>query len=204
MATPTGVEENVDSRFIDYTIVGEFEELENAIEVALKEWMNEEVDNESKVIDYLQSKLVLSIRRFDKADDFIPLLFGLEHNTRYVLLSKNRSWTSLTMSERKYLLGALVTALNSSGCHNLPVFFVNSDIDTIESAPEIEGYCILKEGVDQSNPKFVHYESNLLTGINVRHALFFADGIREMFNHLVSGRRGREVFHSARSTSTDR
>ena len=33
-STPTGVEENEDSRFIDYTIASEFEELQNVIEVA--------------------------------------------------------------------------------------------------------------------------------------------------------------------------
>lgn len=197
MTTPTGVEENENSRFIDYTIVGDFEELENVIEVALKGWMKKEhgeaqAAGETKEIAYQQSKLVLSICNTNEYSDprpAMPVWFGLDHGTRYVVLSKSRTWTSHTKSERKYLFGALVSALNSCGYHNLPVFSTASDLDTIESSPEIDGYCVSEGSSGRENPLVTHYESNQLSSIDTRHALFYADGVRQMFNHVVSGRR---------------
>lgn len=210
-STPTGVEENEDSRFIDYTIASEFEELQNVIEVALKGWVkgeDGERGSDSKVIDYKQSRLVLSISTFDEKTDPrspIPVWFELDHGTRYVVLSKNRAWTSHTKSERKYLLGALVSALNSCGYHDLPVFSTASDFETIGNSPEIDGYCITSRGSSNPgrvNPHVIHYESNQLSSIDTRHALFYADGVRQMFNHIVSGRsNGAEALLKQRSLS---
>jgi hypothetical protein len=197
MSTPTGVEENEDSRFVDYTIASEFEELQNVIEMALKGWMksgDEEVSSDSKVIEYKQSRLVLSISTFDESYNPrspIPVWFELEHGTRYVVLSKYRAWTSHTKSERKYLLGALVSALNSCGYHDLPVFSTASDFDTIGNSPEVDGYCITSQGEGSSgrlNPQVIHYESSQLSSIDSRHALFYADGVRQMFCHIISGK----------------
>jgi hypothetical protein len=227
MSTPSGVEENEDSRFVDYTIVSDFEELQNTIEISLKGWMSSgedssrggDTDSASKAaaaarkvmasttteIEYKDSKLILTFHKHDEAapECPIPHWFALEHGTRYVVLSRGRAWTSHTKSERKYLFGALVSALNAGGYLDLHAFATASDFDTIDSSPEVDGYGIAtscsscgtgNKNINNNNnnnnnssslPRVVHYESSQLTSIDLRHPLFYADGVRIWYTFFL-------------------
>ena len=191
-STPVGVEEKAESRFVDYTIASDFEKLLSTIEGVLKGWMKE-IENakkesigqpelKSNTLDFGETKLVLSLHRHnvDRPEMPLPLWFNLQDGDLYAVISKFRVWSTFTTSERKYLLGALVSGLNSTGFRDLSVFTTASDLESIANSPEVDGYCT-RNGFMSKLCHIEHYESVRLTSIDVRHPLFYLDGIRHAF-----------------------
>lgn len=189
-STPVGVEEKEESRFVDYTIASDFEKLVSTIEGCFKSWMKD-IDGAKEpmdqfdfrsTLDFGETKLILSMHRHDvnRPEMPLPLWFSLGDGDIYAVISKLCVWSTFTTSERKYLLGALVSGLNSTGFRDLSVFTTASDLESIANSPEVDGYCA-RNGFISKLSHVEHYESVRLTSIDVRHPLFYLDGMCHAF-----------------------
>jgi hypothetical protein len=185
-STPVGVEEKEESRFVDYTIASDFEKLVSTIEGCFKSWMKD-IDGAKEpmdqfdfrsTLDFGETKLILSMHRHDvnRPEMPLPLWFSLGDGDIYAVISKLCVWSTFTTSERKYLLGALVSGLNSTGFRDLSVFTTASDLESIANSPEVDGYCA-RNGFISKLSHVEHYESVRLTSIDVRHPLFYYMGV---------------------------
>ena len=177
-STPVGVEEKAESRFVDYTIASDFEKLVSTVEGLFKGWMKDIESAKGSMdgldlrgsLDLGETKLILSLHSHcaDKPVMPLPLWFNLKDGSLYAVISKLRVWSTFTASERKYLLSAVVSGLNSTGFSNLSVFTTASDLDNIVNSPEVDGYCS-RNIVMSKLCNVEHYESVRLTGVDVRH-----------------------------------
>jgi hypothetical protein len=202
----TGVEENVNSRFIDYTKATPWEYLVADIEKNIRTWIISKKDsnqeNESKnpyhidecheiEIEYLDKKYLLSYEIHENLSTHsfvdkvgISLWFGIP---RYLVFNRVEETLS-DVSERRVLFSALISALDSSRCQ-IPVFLTSEPQESIMYSKEVLGYEIISPRVTEHNagaycdhePAIYQYESLILDAVNRKHSFYYLDGLSRLF-----------------------
>eukprot|EP01041_Mallomonas_annulata_P008498 gene8498-17527_t len=180
-----GVEHNVSSRFVDYTIASPWESFVAEIEA----FITADSDNRSRLsainefsyqsLDYGGYHFTLGYYHKDKSvvSNFFSDLFCV--NTFY-LLSRNRGAVDVA-SQKRMIFSALVTALEPTRS-NIPVFFSSSSVDRIYESREILGYELIKP---PNSFKLIsgirHFESHLEYSVFADSNLYYIDGLAAMF-----------------------
>lgn len=201
----TGVEENVNSRFIDYTKATPWEYLVADIEKQIRTWVGnlKEEEESSKAhqspreechemeIEYLEKKYLLSFELHENlfTSSFInqveiSLWFDIP---KYLVLNRMKETLS-DVSERRVLFSALISALDSSRCQ-IPVFLTSEPQESIVYSKEVLGYEIISPRVTEHNagaychhePAIYQYESLILDGVTRKHSFYFLDGLARLF-----------------------
>jgi hypothetical protein len=198
----SGVEENVNSRFIDYTKATPWEYLVADIEKNIRTWIMSKKENESNnpdhmdeshevEIEYLDKKYLLSyeIHEHRSTHSFvekvgISLWFDIP---RYLVFNRVEETLS-DVSERRVLFSALISALDSSRCQ-IPVFLTSEPQESIFYSKEVLGYEIISPRVTEHNagaycdhePAIYQYESLILDAVNRKHSFYYLDGLSRLF-----------------------
>lgn len=194
----SGVEENVNSRFIDYTKATPWEYLIADLEKGIRTFLSLKNDidgiqstvNEIE-IEYLGKRYLLSYESVITRSKYafldkigLGLWFDIPN-----YISFNRVKETLSdVSERRVLLSALISALDSSRCQ-VPVFLTSEPQESVVYSKEILGYEIISPRVTEHNagvychhePAIYQYESLILDAVNRKHAFYYLDGLSRLF-----------------------
>jgi hypothetical protein len=93
-------------------------------------------------------------------------------------------------SQRQTLLSALCSSIHSSGCLNVPAFFLPVDFVSANSAAflaDIKGYEVraVEVNVDEHIRCVLMYETSVLDGIDSHNELLYLDGLLKHFDHKL-------------------
>jgi hypothetical protein len=186
-----GVEQNPESRYVDYTKATDWEEFSYHISSALKKPQSIPIDGlEFKYIENIVKLYYCS--RDDEIGSMIPGSpdyldwFGIP---RYMSLLLSESTQSLkTESERRIIYSAAVTGVSSaykSGLGDIPVFFKGTKSDNVH------GYAIVSDpeaSPESSRNILVHkYYSSVITEMPSSDPLCYVDGLLKLFHDEVCG-----------------
>lgn len=170
------VEEKEESRFQDHSCSTPWESFGSDIQSALKEWTcnrNGTTTSECCRLNYEGLNFIFSLYDCSAISE-MRNWFGVE---RLALLARGKvsEWSAITPSIRHSVFSALVHGLTGSGITGLPVFFTSATIERLYKSSHILGYELFRES-PRSLLLGIHFDSEILDGVDSQHDLFYLDG----------------------------